>query len=173
MIKKALFVIALACLLAILLALPVGAAYDSVNGQLLLSPGSTEPWAYGATIEAYTNCDGPPFVWLPAGGQVVPPGTSTFNFPVAPPLSSTQACLFVRFNAGPVGTPVNQQVLFTNDPGASGAYGPLTIYSHTGPAAVTLQQVSASASTGSPALLAFGVLLLGALSLAAARRSRV
>lgn len=170
MIKKALFVIGLACLLALLLALPVGAYYTSVSGQLLLSPGSTEPWTHGAIIEAYTNCDAPPFAWFLVGSQVVAPGNSTFDFPIGP-VSITQDCLLVRFNTGPVGTPVNQQVRFTNDPGASGAYGPLTIYTHTGPAAVTLQQVSASASAGSPALIAFGVMLLGALSLVAVRRS--
>lgn len=175
MIKKALFIIGLACLLAILAALPVGAFYSSVSGQLLLNPGSTEPWVHGATLQAFHDCNLPPSNWALAGSQIVTPGNSTFDFSLsAPATPTTQTCVLVSFNEGPVGKPVNQQIgPFTNDSGASGAYDPLTIYTHTGPAAVALQQVSASAASGSPALIAFGVLLLGALSLATIRRSRV
>jgi len=105
---------------------------------------------------------------------VVFPGDWTIDFALSAPAAATHTCVVVSFNDGPAGTPVNQQIgPFPNGDSESGAKGPLTIYTHTGPAAVSLQQLSASATSGSPALIAFGLMLLGALTVVAVRRSRV
>lgn len=102
------------------------------------------------------------------------PGDWTIDFPLSAPPAATHTCVLVSFNAGPAGTPTNQQIgPFPNGDSESGPKDPLTIYTHTGPAAVSLQQLSASATSGSPALIVFGVMLLGALSVVAFRRPRV
>ncbi len=168
MIKKALFVVGLACLLALLLALPVGAYYSSVTGELRDSV-TDSPWTHGATVAVY-ECDSEGTTGSQIASQAVD-STGTVNIG----LSSTSPwlCVVVDFTAGGAGKPVNQERgPIANDLNQTPSTLDLgVIYTNTGPAAVSLQQLSASAAAGSPALIAFGLMLLGAVSVVMVRRS--
>jgi LPXTG-motif cell wall-anchored protein len=169
--RKAIFVLLIVCAFSLGATIPAAAYFTNVTGELLLDPSSTEPWTLGATLQVFYHCNSTPVLQVT---EVLPAGDSTFDIPLPAPTGATRMCVTVDFNEGPGGDPPSQQSAeISNSLDASGAYGPLVFYSNTGPAAVTLQQLSATAGSGSPLLLAAGVMLLGALSLVAVRRSRV
>ena len=100
------------------------------------------------------------------------PGDWTIDFALSAPAAATHTCVVVSFNDGPAGTPVNQQIGRSRMAIVKAAQRPSYHLYHTGPLP-RQQQLSASATSGSPALIAFGVMLLGALTVVAVRRSRV
>jgi hypothetical protein len=101
--------------------------------------------------------------------------TGTFTVSLTA-VNSSWLCIRIDFNDGGSGQPATwfSPASIRNHPTQdTGTHDLGIIYTNTGPAAVTLNQVSAAASAGSPALIAFGMMLLGAVSLVAVRRSRI
>lgn len=166
--RRALLITLVVFVFALAFAQPGNAYYSSVSGELRDS-ATDQPWQWGATVQIFFGCN--PATWELVGSETV---DSSGIFNIGIPGSSAgdvEMCVAASFEAGSAGTPANRIVgPIPNTSEVSGDYGPVIIYTNTGPNAVTLQQLTASAGSFSPAFLALGTVLLGAVSLVAVRR---
>jgi hypothetical protein len=165
--RRAIISLVLVSIMALIYVLPAGAYYASATGQLRDSL-TGEPWTWGAQISV-VNCNSGntvagPFTVGDTGAFTI--DLTTVNLP--------RLCFQIDFNEASNGEPLTQPAGPIDNTSASGGHsgtlGLGDIYTNTGPNAVTLQQVTTSAGSFAPALLALSTIVLGAVSLVAIRR---
>jgi hypothetical protein len=167
--RRALLPISAFLILAFVFTIPAFAYYSSLTGELRDSV-TGELWTHGATVEVL-QC--PPVNAPVASVPVDNSGTFTIGLP-DDFSGDVMLCVRVVFNDAPNGTPATMMKgPFLNTPDEEGELDTGVYFANTGPNAVTLQRVEASADSGFPAIGLLGVVVLGGLSFAGLRRRRI
>ena len=168
--KKLLVVLALVLGLSLMFATLALAHYSSVIGELR-DTKTQALWQWGGTVNVF-NC----FTGVSLGTQVLPPGSSSFNIPIAPPIGYVPICIEVDFaTCSGCPDPGNAaKGIYPSFDSTSGTLDTGPYFAGTGPNAVTLTNITArSANTWLPVGLVAGlsVLALGALFALRKRRA--
>lgn len=166
--KQKLTTVAVVVLLTLAVATTVFAVYTSVTGVVHDSK-TDQPWLPGGTVTVYDCAD--------IGGTVLGSGSistvdGTFDFPISSS-GVDHLCMEIDFNPGPAGEPQTKTLYRANTADADATLDLGTIYTDTGPNAVTFTNVTArSTNVWLPVGIVLGLsaLAMGTLILLRKRR---
>jgi hypothetical protein len=173
--KKLSIVVTLSILMSLMIAGIAFANFTTITGTVLDSK-TTSPWIYGGTVKVY-DCSDSTATALPVSGSnpatIAVDGTFTIAG-LSDPSAFRPLCVEFNYSTAtsPNGTPATETRFIADQSGDSGTHNMGTIYTDTGPTAVTLADFNPTPSSSTLPVIAAAFFALSSVSFVMLRRRR-